>query len=443
MKPAMPYFFTWMLAGLAWLILFTPSPARAFSQDCSGSHCTIVANYEVSRREGYDLLHTAMSMNTQVVPFGIVDSEGGQSPFVPGASFTVPIEADGEIVGHAISFYDSPPIFFNADGVVRAVTEGLSSCRARARQERSAARQSGFCTQGSLAGSDDILGAWRDSWQVFRDDGSGSYAVPAPDVSCTSATHGTQATCVSTSASVGMVRLQFTRTVTDMKLGNELPHGQGFVSAPMTSSIFVEFKRAGAPKAVITTQGVHVGQEVTADGLKSTDEDGTIEAYSWQVTDPAGNVVSLPDAALDTITFPGSLEGPYLLSLQVTDNDGLTNTAHTSVSVFDNGPVADIKASGSSVNQVVTLDGSGSFDPDFACCGDTIVAYAWRVLNPNGEVVLEEISDQPITRFTPNQEGDYQVTLIVTDSNGKTGFKTIKLPISQPAFDPGGVREVD
>ncbi|MEM2105374.1 MAG: PKD domain-containing protein [Candidatus Bathyarchaeia archaeon] len=74
------------------------------------------------------------------------------------------------------------------------------------------------------------------------------------------------------------------------------------------------------------------------------------------------------------------------------------------------------------VNQVVTFDASGSYDPD-GC----IMSYAWDF----GDGTPVVIENDPITYHTYTSFGDYVVRLTVTDNNGLTDEDTAEVHVSQ------------
>ncbi|HED04052.1 MAG TPA: PKD domain-containing protein, partial [Candidatus Fraserbacteria bacterium] len=75
------------------------------------------------------------------------------------------------------------------------------------------------------------------------------------------------------------------------------------------------------------------------------------------------------------------------------------------------------------VNQVVTFNGSSSFDPD-----GFITSWHW-VFQGNGRTELDSV--RPRVRFTSART--YQVTLTVTDNQGATGSVTRLLRVINPA----------
>ncbi len=126
---------------------------------------------------------------------------------------------------------------------------------------------------------------------------------------------------------------------------------------------------------------------VTLNGSNSTDTVSGIASYKW--TQAAGPAVKLsnPTAAICTFKAPGITSGKALaFNLAVTNKAGITGKASCLVNVSnaDKAPSANAGA-----DQIVspyanvTLDGSGSSDPDGA-----IASYRWVQINgPNVEIL--------------------------------------------------------
>jgi len=86
-------------------------------------------------------------------------------------------------------------------------------------------------------------------------------------------------------------------------------------------------------------QTVTEGDLVTLDGSGSSDPDGTITAYSWIQTGGASATLSNPNISNPTFTAPTVPATDTLtFDLTVTDNDGATATASTSVTVNPSTP---------------------------------------------------------------------------------------------------------
>jgi PKD repeat protein len=142
----------------------------------------------------------------------------------------------------------------------------------------------------------------------------------------------------------------------------------------------------------------------------SSDPDGTIVAHAWDFGDGTTSTEADPGHVYTAV-------GEYDAVLTVTDDDGATATATTTVivqAVPNQSPSADLQAdpSSGSVELVVAFDGSGSTDPD-----GTIVSYAWD-FGDGGS------SDEIAPSHTYTAAGSYVAQLTVTDDDGATGTST-------------------
>ena len=133
----------------------------------------------------------------------------------------------------------------------------------------------------------------------------------------------------------------------------------------------------------------------------------SIVLYEWQFLwdgNPATfspNVVSTTATNVSFSDYPAP--GIYPAGLRVTDNNVPSKTSFTSVSVTisvaNNGPVAVaspfIDGGGPfyavGVGSAMTMDASGSFDPD-ACFGDNIIQYQWD-MNNNGVIDADALTN--------------------------------------------------
>lgn len=186
-------------------------------------------------------------------------------------------------------------------------------------------------------------------------------------------------------------------------------------------------------------QTVLVGDTVTLDGSGSRPAvDGNTLVYAWLQT--SGPEVDLDDPSEESPTFPAESVGTLTFQLTVTEEArGLSSTDTVTITVNseDNeAPVADagedqIVAAGS----VVTLDGSGSSDPDE---GDEL-AFTWtRVSGP--EVTLTH-ADQAIATFTaPAALSTLTFRLEVDDGQG--GSASDEVTVVVLGADAGEDRKV-
>ncbi|MCU7937090.1 MAG: PKD domain-containing protein, partial [Candidatus Thiodiazotropha sp. (ex Dulcina madagascariensis)] len=152
-----------------------------------------------------------------------------------------------------------------------------------------------------------------------------------------------------------------------------------------------------------------VGVALSFDGTGSSDPDGTIVAYAWDFGDGTSGTGSTPSH-----TYASA--GTYNVTLSVTDDGGLSNTATTTVaigSVTNLPPVAVANGPYSgTVGLPVSFDSTGSNDPD-----GTLATYHWDF--GDGATAT---GANPTYAYTA--QGTYSVTLTVTDNEGAMGSDT-------------------
>ena len=163
-------------------------------------------------------------------------------------------------------------------------------------------------------------------------------------------------------------------------------------------------------------QTVAIGATVTLDGTASSDSDGTIASYQWSQT--AGTTVSLSSttAAQPTFTAPS---GACTFRLVVTDNDGATSYDFVTITGSSNtAPTANAGPDQTNIEPraTVTLDGTGSTDPD-----GTIAAYAWTQTAGTTVTLSSSAAAQPTFTAPLTLAGEtLTFSLVVTDNVGAT-----------------------
>ena len=78
------------------------------------------------------------------------------------------------------------------------------------------------------------------------------------------------------------------------------------------------------------------------------------------------------------------------------------------------------------VNTTVQLDGTGSSHPD-----GRIEGYEWSIETPDGRTVTPDCRTCARTQFTPRSVGRYDVTLTVTDGEGRTDSDTLYVYVEE------------
>lgn len=176
------------------------------------------------------------------------------------------------------------------------------------------------------------------------------------------------------------------------------------------------------PSAVIRTVSVAgtVPLTVNLSGSNSTDPDGSIATYAWDLGNGATGSGASVQAIYNTI-------GSYTVTLVVTDDRGAQATTTLVIEVSENfnfPPVADFVADPvtGTAPLSVSFDGTASSDED-----GTIASHAWAFGNgQNGAGA----TPAAVTYSIP---GTYTAKLTVTDNRGATGTATQTITVLPPA----------
>ncbi len=163
----------------------------------------------------------------------------------------------------------------------------------------------------------------------------------------------------------------------------------------------------------VSPNPVATGTQVNFDASASSDPDGTVVKYEWDLDGNGSyetNTGSTP-----TTTSSYSTEGNRQVGLRVTDNGGAVETTTRTLVVQQNSPQASFTVTPNPVatNAMVNFNGSASFDPD-----GTIVKYEWD-LDGNGSYETNT-GATPTTTSSYSSAGEYKVGLRVTDNGGAT-----------------------
>jgi predicted outer membrane repeat protein len=204
----------------------------------------------------------------------------------------------------------------------------------------------------------------------------------------------------------------------------------GLASAADTVTITVTNDAPNANAG--NSQAVLAGASVTLDGSGSSDPDGhTPLAFGWTQTSGTPVTLNSTSAISPTFTAP-SVTGVLSFSLVVTDSMGLVSaTDSVTVTVTNGEPVADAGADQTVLTgSFVTLDGSGSSDPD----GHTPLAFGWTQTSGT-PVTLNSTSAISPTFTTPSVTGVLSFSLIVTDSMGlASATDSVTITVEKPIY---------
>lgn len=168
---------------------------------------------------------------------------------------------------------------------------------------------------------------------------------------------------------------------------------------PPTASISIEPESAA------------VGEEVTFSAEASSDEDGTIESYNWELN---GAQKFNQTGKVQTKMY--SSAGTYDIYLRITDSDGGEGYAQDSITIEpgDKPPTASFTTTPSNPapDQKVTLDAGSS------TAENTITSYEWDVTGDGS------YGQQGETLSASFEAGETEVTLRVTGENDLTDTST-------------------
>ena len=198
------------------------------------------------------------------------------------------------------------------------------------------------------------------------------------------------------------------------------------VVVPLASGNQAPIANAGADQSfnVETPEDV---VSVALDGSASSDPDGTIDSYEWDV-DSNGSI----DAQGAIVTLPFGV-GVHTVTLKVTDNEGASATDQVTITVqtpaanqppIANAGVDQIVTDAEGDGETVTLNGSASSDPDGTI---TIVSYEWDI---DGDGSADRTG---VTTSYDFAVGTHTVTLKVTDNEGLTDTDQVNITVQTEA----------
>ncbi len=217
------------------------------------------------------------------------------------------------------------------------------------------------------------------------------------------------------------------------------------VSTSLTVQIYVQEVNQPPVLDAIGGKTATVGEELTFTAT-ATDPDLPAQELVYQLeggtfasptAPPAGASI---DAATGQFSWTPTAEGDYAVVVIVQDLvppinlPGASDYEELTISVgpagpANNPPTADAGPDQSAtVGDAVTLDGSGSSDPD----ADAL-SYAWSFLAaPTGSTASLTGNATVSPTFTPDAAGDYTVELTVDDGHGGTDSDTVVITAAEP-----------
>ncbi len=165
-----------------------------------------------------------------------------------------------------------------------------------------------------------------------------------------------------------------------------------------------------------SNQSVQVGDWVTLNGTASSDPDGDLITYSWNIVSaPSGSNAALDDNSAAQPSFTADVSGTFVIQLIVSDGFANSTAAQTNVTASsgNQAPVANAGGDQSvDTGDTVNLNGGSSSDGD----GD-LLSYAWSfVSRPAGSSATLSGASSETPSFVADVDGTYTVRLVVNDS---------------------------
>jgi PKD repeat protein len=152
----------------------------------------------------------------------------------------------------------------------------------------------------------------------------------------------------------------------------------------------------------------------------STDSDGAIISCFWDFGDGTTSTFKNPSH-----TF--AQKGEWQITLTVTDNDGTEDSITHKVTVINLPPAASFNCTPNAQTDIDIQFTDSSIDPE-----NKSISWLWDF----GDGNTSELQT-PTHKFT--NEGDYNVTLTVTDDENATGTFTMTVPVTKPPQTSGSI----
>ena len=188
---------------------------------------------------------------------------------------------------------------------------------------------------------------------------------------------------------------------------------------------FTIFDNYDAPAANAgEDQTAYTGEKVNYDGSISTASEGSsIVKFEWDFENDG-----IIDAEGENTSYIYNQKGTHACRLIVTDSIGVVSEDTCLVNVMNRRPIAEFTFSPSdpSIQDEVNITDASS-DPD-----GTVTSWLWDF----GDGNTSELQT-PTHKFTT--EGDYNVTLTVTDDENATDTFTMTVPVTKPPQTSGSI----
>ena len=158
------------------------------------------------------------------------------------------------------------------------------------------------------------------------------------------------------------------------------------------------------------------GEGITLNGSGSSDSDGTIVLYEWDIDNNGTYEYSSSSSA---VVHKYIQKGSKTIKLRVTDNFGAKDEATTTANIADASPIAGFTASATNGTAPLTIQFTSN-----AAGYDQSFTYSWDFDNDGS---IDSTSSDPSLSgpsYTYSDAGTYTVKLTVTDLDGSSNSLT-------------------
>ena len=202
-----------------------------------------------------------------------------------------------------------------------------------------------------------------------------------------------------------------------------------------TDSVTINILNTSPRADAGTDQSVNVDDVVTLDASGSSDPNNDSLSFIWSA--PAGFTLSNSNAAQTTFIAPpmSSTASPFTFNLTVNDGQGGSSIDNVNITILSSDPIADAGVDQNvSVSDVVTLDASGSSDPNNADLN-----YSW--LAPDSISLSDPNTMQPTYTVAQGTKAGllFIFKLVVTNNQGGSSSDEVAISIlnSPPIANSG------
>lgn len=191
------------------------------------------------------------------------------------------------------------------------------------------------------------------------------------------------------------------------------------------------FPDSAQPEAVIALDKTLIdsGETVRLDGSGSSDAKGRIDLYEWDIDGRPGYDISTGDPVIHqrmtyNPTFPDSLE-TRRITLQVTDDEGLTSLADATVTIIEPLPEGGPRAAFTASPNPVPAGASVIFDASPSAGAET---YEWDT-DGNGTFEVAPARASSLSRVYDGPSRTLPITLRIVTARGVPYTATVDLRI--------------